>query len=433
MSVLTITVLALLILFLLFWTGLEIAFAMAAVGFIGYAAVVGVAPALKLTAMTLYSSFSSFNLLALVLFVLMGQIAANAGMSKKLYDSAYKFVGHIPGGLVLTTIIAAAIFKTMCGSSAATAATFATFSIPEMDRHGYDKRISTGTVATVGSLGSIIPPSVALIVYGLITDTSIGRLFLAGIIPGILFCFSFVATVWIWVKMDPKIAPRGERSQWGERIRSTQAICFPIVVFVLLLGGLTKGYFTPTEAGGVGAAVVLLVSFLSGNINLKGIVASVKQALVVGCMILTLIMTATILSQFFAVTQVPYIISNWVGSLQIYPFMIIIILVLLFLFLGEFIEDMAVLILLPPIFLPTILKLGYDPVWFGIIICSAAMIGIVIPPMAINVFVVAGIAKVPLNTVYKGIYPYLVGMSIVLLLLIFFPQISLFLPNLFFK
>lgn len=433
MSITTIAILTILLLFVLFLMGLEIGFSMALAGFVGYAAIVNVEAALNLVAMDIFTVFSSYGFLVIPLFVLMGQIGAIAGVSKSLYQSAYKFIGHVPGGLAIGTVAAATAFKAICGSSPATAATFATIAVPEMDRYGYDKRISCGTVATVGTLGVIIPPSVVLIIYGILTETSIGRLFLAGIIPGLMIALSFVVTLFSWCKINPKLGPKGERSTWKERASSLPAVSWVLAVFLLVVGGLMKGFFTPTEAGSVGAFAVLVLVVAKGDINLRGFIRSLMDALRVACMIFILLAGATILGHFFAVTKMPYMIADWLGSLPVHPNIITIIIIFVFLIGGSFIEDLAFTILAIPVFLPLILKLGFDPVWFGVIVCVTNMIGIILPPMAINVFVVSGITKVPIGTIYKGIYPFIVGMSICLLILVLFPQISLWLPNLLMK
>lgn len=430
MSLAAITVLTILLLFVLFLMGLEIGFAMALAGFIGYAAIVNVQAALNLMAIDIFSVFSSYGLIVIPVFVLMGQIAASAGVSKSLYDSAYKFLGHVHGGLAMGTVVAGTAFKAICGSATATSATFATIAIPEMDRYHYDKRLSTGTVATVGTLGAIIPPSVTLIIYGILTETSIGKLFLAGIIPGLLLALSFVVTLVGWCRINPKLGPKGERSTWKERFASLPRVAWIIVVFLLVVGGLMEGFFSPTEAGAVGTFAVLVLVIAKRDISAKNLIKSLIDSLRIACMVLILILGATVLGHFFAVTKVPLLVETWLSALPLNRNLIMIIIIIIYLLGGSFIEDMAFLVLITPIFLPLVLKLGYDPVWFGVIVCVTGMIGIILPPMAINVFIVSGIAKVPIGTVYKGIYPYLVGMSICLLILLFFPQISLWLPNL---
>lgn len=433
MSIATISILVILLLFVFFLMGLEIGFSMALAGFIGFAAIVNVNAALNLVAKDVYAVLSSYGFTVIPMFVLMGQLGASGGVARNLYDSAYKFIGHIPGGLAIGTVAAATAFKAICGSSPATAATFATIAVPEMDRYGYDRRLSCGTVTTVGTLGILIPPSVVLIIYGVLTETSIGRLFLAGIVPGLLVAFSFAATLLGWSILNPRLGPKGEKSTWKQRFASLPSVIWVLVIFLLVVGGLMQGFFTPTEAGSVGTFAVLLLTLARKDMDLRRFVKAVSDTLRIGCMVLMLLAGATILGHFFAVTRTPFLVATWLESLHVDRNIIIFIIIGVYLVGGSFIEDLAFLILATPIFLPVVLKLGYDPVWFGIIISVVTMIGVILPPMAINAFVVSGVTKEPISTVYKGIYPFIVGMSICLLILVFFPEISLWLPNLFMK
>jgi tripartite ATP-independent transporter DctM subunit len=302
-----------------------------------------------------------------------------------------------------------------------------------MDRYGYDKRLSCGTVATVGTLGILMPPSVVLIVYGILTETSIGKLFLAGILPGLLVALSFVVTLLGWSMYNPALGPKGARSTWKERFASLPPVLWVGTIFIIVVGGLMFGFFTPTEAGSVGSLAVLLLTYLKNDMDTKKFVKAVMETLRIACMVIMLIAGATILGHFFAVTRTPYIVAQWLESLQVDKNIVMLIIIAVYLIGGSFIEDLAFLILATPIFLPVVLKLGYDPVWFGVIISVVTMIGVILPPMAINAFVVSGVSKVPVSTVYKGIYPYIVGMSICLLILLLFPQISMWLPNYFIK
>ncbi len=430
MSIATITILTLVLLFVLFLMGFEIGFSMGLAGFIGFAAIVNVDAALNLVAKDVYNALSSYGLTVIPLFVLMGQVGASGGIARNLYDSAYKFMGHIPGGLAVGTVAAATAFKAICGSSPATAATFASIAVPEMDRYGYDKRLSCGTVSTVGTLGVLIPPSVVLIIYGVLTETSIGRLFLAGIIPGLIIAAFFAFTLIGWCVYNPSLGPKGEKSTWKERFASLPPVILVLIVFFVVVGGLMQGYFTPTEAGSVGTAAVLILTLAKRDMNFKRFVQAVIETLRIGCMILFLVAGATILGHFFTVTRTPFMVAEWLGSLNIPGFWVIMIIMVVYLIGGSFIEDLAFLILATPIFLPVVLKLGYDPVWFGVIVSVITMIGIIIPPVAINVFVVSGVTRVPVSLIYKGVYPFIAGMTICLILFILFPQISLWLPNL---
>ncbi len=429
MDMATITVLVILLLFGFFFVGLGIGIAMMLAGFVGFAIIVNVPAALSLVASDTWTVFSSYSFTVIPLFVLMGQIGVGAGMAKSLYDSAYKMIGHLSGGLAIGTVLAGTAFKAICGSTTATTATFATIAVPEMDRYNYDKRLSTGIVATVGTLGAIFPPSVVLVIYGLITETSIGKLFLAGIIPGLMLALSFVVTLFSWCKINPKLGPGGERSTWKQRFASLVPVYWVLGIFALVVGGLMTGFFTPTEAGSVGTLAVLVLAIAKRDISFKSFINAVMDSLLIACMVFILLAGATILGHFFAVTKTPILVGEWLSGLSISREVIMILIILIYLIGGSFIEDLAFLILATPIFLPLVLKLGYDPVWFGVIVSVTCMIGIIIPPMAVNVFVVSGVTKVPISTIYKGCYPFIAGMTICLLILLFFPQISLWLPS----
>jgi C4-dicarboxylate transporter, DctM subunit len=426
----TVGLVALAVVLLLFLTGIELGFAMALVGFLGFAVLVSTKAALNLLAKDFFDVFASYGFTVIPLFVLMGQIAFNAGIAKRLFNTAYRFIGHVPGGMAMATVAGATAFKAICGSSPATAATFASVAVPEMDRYGYDKRLSTGIVATVGTLGILIPPSVTLIVFGIITELSIGRLFLAGLIPGLIIAFFFMVIIYGWCKINPTIGPKGEKSTWKERIASLPEFALVVVIFLLMIWGLMKGLFTPTEAGSVGTGLVLLMSILRRDINFKGFIKSVAESLRTACMVLMLIAGSTILGHFIAVTKLPMIAADWVVGLPLNRYIIMIIISFIYQTGGSFIDDLAFMILATPIFYPVIIKLGFDPIWFGMIIAITVMIGVVIPPVAINVFVVKNITKVPFNVIYKGVYPFLISLVVAAALLFFFPQLALWLPNL---
>jgi C4-dicarboxylate transporter DctM subunit len=420
-------------LLLFFLTGIELGFAMALVGFIGFGIIVSPQAALNLLAKDIFDVFASYGFTVIPLFILMGQIAFNAGIAKRLYNASYKFIGHIPGGMAMATVVGATAFKAICGSSPATAATFASIAVPEMDRYHYDKKLSTGIVATVGTLGILMPPSVTLVVFGIITGLSIGKLFLAGLIPGLIIASFFILTIYGWCKINPLLGPKGERSTWRERIASLPEIGFVALIFLMMIVGLMKGFFTPTEAGSVGTGLVLLLSIARRDLDFKGFLKSVAESLRTACMVLILIAGSTILGHFLAVTKIPMIAADWVVGLPMNKYIIMVIISLIYQTGGSFIDDLAFMILATPIFYPVIIKLGFDPIWFGIIIAITVMIGVVIPPVAMNVFVVKNITKVPFNVIYKGVYPFLISLVMCAALLFVFPQIATFLPNVLMK
>ncbi|MCX7857278.1 MAG: TRAP transporter large permease [Deltaproteobacteria bacterium] len=433
MSEVNIGLLGLCVLLVFFATGIELGFAMALVGFLGFAYTNGLQAAANLLARDLFEVITNYGYSVFPLFILMGQIGFNAGIAARLYDAAHKFIGHVPGGLAMATVLGATAFKTICGSSAATSATFASVAIPEMRRFGYSEKLSAGVVAIVGTLGVIIPPSVTLIILGIVMEQSIGQLFLAGIIPGLLIAALFMGIIYVWAKIDPKIAPRSEKYNWRDRIKSLPEVFWVLVVFLLIIGGIAEGFFTPTEAASVGAFGVLLLAWLKKDITLKKYYQSLRESLRTAIMLLMLVYGSTVFGHFIAVTNIPQIAADWVGSLNVNRYLIMIIICLIYELGGSFIDDLAFLILATPIFYPVAMKLGFHPLWFGIVIGVVAMIGVVIPPVAICVFVVKNITKIPMGVIYKGVLPFLISLVMVWILLFVFPEIVLWLPSRFFN
>ena len=429
MSEVTIGIIGLAVVLLMFLTGIELGFAMALIGFVGFSIIVSMKAALNLLAKDVFDVFASYGFTVIPLFVLMGQVAFNAGIAKRLYHAAYRFIGHVPGGMAIATVAGATAFKAICGSSPATAATFASVAVPEMDRYHYDKKLSTGIVATVGTLGILIPPSVTLIVFGVITEQSIGKLFLAGIIPGLIIAFFFVCIIYGWCKINPALGPRGEKSTWKQRIASLPEVFWVILIFIVVVGGLMQGFFTPTEAGSVGTFAVLLLSVIKRDLNFRGYLKSVAESLRTACMVLMLIAGSTILGHFLAVSRIPMIAADWIIGLPFHKDLVMVLIGLIYLLGGSFIDDLAFMVLATPIFYPAIIKLGYNPIWFGMIIAITVMIGVVIPPVAINVFVVRNITKVPFGVIYKGVYPFLISLVVCAALLFLFPQLATFRPS----
>ncbi len=432
MSEITVGLMGLGLLLILFVTGIELALAMFVVGFIGFAYLINLEAAFNLLAKDIFESFESYSLTVVPLFVLMGQLAFNAGIAKRLYDTAHRFVGHVSGGLAIATVTGCTIFGAICGSAAATAATFASVSVPEMDRFGYSRRFSAGLVAIAGTLGILIPPSVPMIIYGIITQQSIGKLFVGGILPGVVIALLFIFLILTRCTINPAIAPKGERYTWQERIRSLTGVIWPLVIFVIVMLGLLKGFFTPTEAGSVGACAILLLSVVKRDLNMKGLIKSIAESLLTATMVLFLLASSTVLGHFLAVTKIPIIASGWVVGLPFPNWVIMALICVIYLIGGSFIDDLAFMVLSTPIFFPAVVKLGYDPIWFGIMITITVMVGIVLPPVAINVFVVKNVTKTSFKDIYNGVYPFLMGLVGCAIILFIWPQVALFLPNLFY-
>ncbi len=418
-------------LFILIFIRMPVGFLMALIGFFGFAAIVSWDAALNLLAKDIFSVFGSYNLTVIPLFVLMGQIAFHSGISTRLFDTAYKFIGHLPGGLAIATIGACAAFSAICGSTNATAATMAAATLPEMKRYNYKPELATGVVAAGGSLGILIPPSVIFIIYGILTEQSIGKLFIAGILPGILLTILFILAILIWTTLRPDLGPKGPKSPWKEKIKSLSGVMETLVIFIMVMGGLFGGIFTPTEAGGIGAFLTLMVAAVRRTIDWKGFVQALFETTRISCMIMVIVAGATVFGHFLAVSRIPYDIASWVASFDLPHALIMSFIILVYLIGGCFIDSLALIMLTIPIFYPVVVNFGYDPIWFGVMIVLITQIGVITPPVGINVYVVSGVARdVPLNVIFKGVVPLLIAMIIATFLLIPFPQIALFLPGL---
>jgi C4-dicarboxylate transporter DctM subunit len=433
MNEITVGIIMLVLLLLLFATGIELGFAMALMGFVGFAWLNGIPSAMNLLGRDIYDVITNYGYTVFPLFILMGQIGFNAGIAVRLYGAAHKFIGHIPGGLAMATVVGATGFKAICGSSAATAATFASVAIPEMDRFHYDRRLSCGIVATVGTLGCIIPPSVSLIIFGILTEQSIGQLFMAGMIPGLIIAIFFIGIIYGWAKINPKIAPMSAAATWKERFRSLPEVVWILLVFCIVVGGILQGFFTPSEAGAVGTFAVFLLAVIRRDMNFKKYVVSLREALRTAGMLLMLLAGSTILGHFIAVTNIPQVAADWIAGLPFNRYIVLTIICFAYLLGGSFIDDLAFMILATPIFYPAVLKLGFNPLFFGIVIMIVVMIGVVIPPVAICVFVVKNITKEPMGRIYAGVTPFLISLVVVWGMLYAFPQICLWLPSVFFK
>jgi len=409
---------------------MPIGFLMAITGFIGFGVIVSFDASLHLIARDFFSTFSSYNLTVIPLFVLMGQLSFHAGISTRLFDAAYKFIGHLPGGLAVATIGACAGFAAICGSTNATAATMAAATLPEMKRYNYSQELATGVVAAGGSLGILIPPSVIFIVYGILTEQSIGKLFMAGIMPGIMLTLFFIIAIIIWATLKPEVGPKGPRFPFKEKMESLAGLFETILLFILVMGGLFMGFFTPTEAGAIGAFGALTLAVVRRNISFDGFVQALYETTRITCMILVIVAGATVFGHFLAVSRIPYDIANWISGFNYSPAMIMFIIILVYLIGGCFLDSLALIMLTIPIFYPVVVKLGFDPLWFGVIIVLVTQIGVITPPVGVNVYVVSGVARdVPLHVIFRGVVPLLIALIIGTLLLIPFPQIALWLPS----
>ncbi len=431
MSLSTIGIIGIVLLLIGLFSRMPVGFVMALLGLCGFSYVVNFEAGLNLLARDIWDTFSSYGLTVIPLFVFMGQLAYQSGISRRLYHAAYVIAGHRPGGLAIATIGACAGFSAISGSTNATAATMATVTIPEMKRRKYDMGLATGTVAAGGSLGILIPPSVIFIVYGILTEQSIGKLFAAGILPGLLLCSLFFLTIYLQVKKNPTLAMPGPKTTLKRKIRSFTGVIETLVLFFLVMGGLFFGIFTPTEAAAAGAFLTLVIALVRRQLTWKGFVQSLSDTTKISCMVMVIVTGAVVFGHFMAITRVPFDLAGWVGSLPLPPHVVLGLIILVYLVGGCFMDALAMIMLTVPIFFPVVQALGFDPIWFGVIIVLVTEMGVITPPVGVNVYVVHGVAKdVPLETIFRGVMPMLLAMLVCNLLLIIFPQIALFLPNL---
>ena len=417
-------------LIILMFLHVPVGFVMALVGYLGFGYIVSWSAASNLLIRDFYSTFSAYNLTVIPLFVLMGQVAFHSGISRRLFNAAHKFFGHLPGGLAVATIGACAGFSAVCGSTSATAATMASVALPEMKKYKYDPALATGVVTAGGSLGILIPPSTIFIIYGIMTEQSIGELFMAGVIPGILLSCFFVLSILIWTFFRPEIGPRGPKSTWSEKIKSLSGLIETLLLFILVMGGLFAGFFTPTEAAGVGAFGTIIIALAGRNLTWKGFVNALYDTTRISCMIFVVVAGATVFGHFLAVTRIPAEIGTFVSGMQLHPMIIMGFIILIYLCLGCLMDSLAMIMLTIPIIYPVILSMNFDPIWFGVIIVIVAEMGVITPPIGINAYVVAGVARdVPLHVVFKGSLHMLYAMIALAVLLLIFPNIVTFLPQ----
>ena len=430
MSPTTAAIIGVVLLLILFLLRMPVAYVMALVGFAGFSYMASIEGAFRLVAKDFFHLFASYDLTVVPMFVLMGSIAFHSGMSRRLYDTAYKFLGQLRGGLALATIVACAGFAAMCGSTNAEAAAMGRVTLPEMKRYKYDLSLATGCVASAGSLGILIPPSTILIIYGILTQESIGRLFAAGILPGLLLTALFALTIYILCRRNPALAPPGAKATWKERLISLSGVGEMIILFALVMGGIFVGFFTPTEGGAAGAAGAIVLALARRQLTWRQFLDSLMDTTRITAMVFLIVTGATIFGRFMSVTRVPSELGAWVGGLPFPPYVIMGFIVVGYLIGGCFMDSLALVTLTIPVMFPVIKALGFDPIWFGVIIVLVAEMGVITPPVGINVYVIKGVAPdVPLEVIFRGILPFLFAIIVCVAILIAFPQIALFLPS----
>lgn len=421
-------VLGILTLFLFMFLRMPISFTMFIVGFMGLIVAVSPKAAFNVLSADLWNQFSSYSLSVIPLYILMGEIVFRTGITEKMFESAYKWVGHFRGGMASTTILASAGFASICGSNSATAATMGTMALPELEKYKYDKALSTGSIATGGTLGIIIPPSTVLIVLALQMEVSVKDLFVASIIPGIFLTALLIATVVYLCVKSPTLGPAGEKSSMKERLLSLVGVIPVAVLFVFVIGGLFFGFFTPTESGAFGAFGAIVISLVMGKMTKGNFLEAMAGTLRSSAMVLMLVVGAMVFGRFLTVTRLPYAVAEWVTNLPVAPIFVLIAILIVYVIGGSIMDALGFLIISIPIFYPTVIALGYDPIWFAVLLCVVTSMGAITPPVGVNVFVVQGLTKdTPITTVFRGASYFLVAYVAFIALLITFPQIILIL------
>ncbi len=419
------------LIFFLFFFEMPVGFAMALVGFLGFAWVVNIHAAISSVSMTIWNTFSSYSLAVIPFFILMGNICFESGVSKKLYKTAYTWIGHIRGGIAIATILACAGFAAICGSNAATAATMSAVALPEMKKLKYHPALSTGCVASGATLGVVIPPSIVLIVIGLSTRISITKLFFAALIPGIILTICLSSVAYFICLFKPHWGRQGKKTSFKEKLKSLPGSFEMILLFTLVMLGLYLGWFTPTEAGAAGAFFALLIAILGGNIDFYKFKIAVFNTIKTSCMILMIVAGAIIFGKFLTITRLPFVAADWICSLSISNFWIMLAIILIYIIGGAIMDALGLLMITIPIFFPIAHKLGFNLLWFSVLVTIITTMGAITPPVGINTFIVAAMAKdVDITTVFKGVSFFILAFFICISILFIFPSSTTYLPEL---
>lgn len=417
-------------LFALMLLRVPVGMAMGLVGVVGYSQIAGLGPALKLVGQTSMRTVTDYTFGVIPMFMLMGAFVSVSGASRELFRAANSFIGHLRGGLGVATVLACGGFAAICGSSVATAATFSTVAYPEMRRFNYPQSFSAGVIAAGGTLGAMLPPSTVLAVYAILTQQDIGKLFMAGIVPGILAMSMYVLTIVLIVALRPGWLPSGEKKPLKERVAGLKDVWASLVLFLFVIGGLYGGFFTPTEAGGVGASGAFLLGVARGKLDKAKIREALLSATRTSAAVFTVLIGALLFGYFLTITQTPQKITEFLTGLGVGRFEVLALIMLMYLVLGCLMDAMAMIILTVPIIYPVILKLGFDPIWFGVIIVMTVELGLIHPPVGMNVFVIKSVVKdVTFTTIFKGVIPFVLTDIVRLVILIAFPIIALWLPG----
>lgn len=435
LSGLTIGILGMCILFFFLFLGMPIGFGMGMTGFLGMIVVYnGVPPAFGNLGIASYNTAASYMLTVVPLFVLMGEYAYQSGISQDLFTTANIWLGRLRGGLAMSAVAGCAGFSAVCGDSLATAVTMGTLAVPEMKKQKYGMRMATGCLAAGGTLGILIPPSVGFIFYAIVTEESIGRLFIAGLVPGLLLAVLFMMTIFIMAKINPELAPRGEITSFKEKLISLKGVISMLILFVLILGGILAGIFSPVEGGAIGAVGAFVYALIRGRVSKRMVRVSLEDTLKITTKLLMILIGVGILGYFLAATRLPFFLAEFVTGMEVNRYIIFAAVIILFMVLGCLLNVIPMILLVLPTIFPTIVALGFDPIWFGVITVLTMEMGQITPPIGVNVFAIGSVAKdVPMQDIFKGIVPFLICMIICVVLLTVFPQIAMYLPNLLFN
>jgi C4-dicarboxylate transporter, DctM subunit len=417
-------------LFALLFFGVPLAFALGAVGLVAFSLAIGANAAAAMAAQVTWDTLTSYTLSVLPLFVLMGNFVNHSGLSRELYGASNAFVGHRRGGLAMATILASGGFAAVCGSSIATAATISTVALPSMRRFGYSPALSAGSIAAGGTLGILIPPSVIMVIYGSMTETSIGHLFIGGIIPGVLAVLLYIAAVRVFTMVNPDAGPAGPRATWPERFQALRNVRMVVTLFLVVIGGIYLGVFTPTEAAGIGAAGAFIAALLRRTLTLRELTRILFDSARTSAALMAVLVGALIFSNFINITGAPELIVNALKAVEVPPLAVMALILAFYLVLGCVFDALAMILLTVPIFFPLVMALGFDPVWFGIIVVVVVELSLITPPIGMNLFVIHSVARdIPMTTIYRGILPFILVDIIRLALLVLFPALILFLPK----
>jgi len=430
LSPIEIGIIGVIALFALMALGMPIGLSMGVVGFMGLAVITSVEAAINRLGQTAFTSTASYVIAVLPLFVLMGEFASLSGLSGEGYKTMHKWLGRLPGGLAMATIGGCAGFAAVCGSSLATATTMASVALPEMRELKYDPRLATGSLAAGGTLGILIPPSTAFVLYGIITEQPIGKLLLSGVLPGILLSLLFIILIYIWATWNPSLAPSGPKISWRERLISLKDLWALLILFLVVMGGIYAGIFTATEAAGAGAFVAFLIGLGRRRLTKETIIASFMNTLRTTGMVFILIICATFFGYFVAISGLAVALAGFIGTLPIPSLGVLIVVLLVFLILGCMMDAYSMMLIVVPIVYPVVLAIGVDPIFFGVLMVIMMEMGLITPPIGMNVFAMAGVARdISMYTIFRGVFPFVLAMAVCVAILIAFPQIALFLPN----